>query len=55
MERIEVILLAIYLIIVAVLSICFAVMTLHLPPRPVCKTPELRPDLTIDQCRRRLW
>lgn len=55
MERLEILLLAIYLIIVAVVSVCFAVLTLHMPARPVCKTPELRPDLTIDQCRRRLW
>lgn len=55
MERVEIVLLAIYLTAVAVLSVWFAVVTLHLPPRPICKTPELRPDLTADQCRRRLW
>ena len=55
MERVEIILLAIYLAILAAVSISFAVVTLYMPPRPICKTPELRPDLTADQCRRRLW
>lgn len=54
--KLEGVFIVLYLVMVAVISVYFAVITLHMPARQHCKGAEFRPDLSPDQrewCRRR--
>lgn len=54
--KLEGVFIVLYLLMIVVISVYFAVITLRMPSRPICKGSEIRPDMTIDQrewCRRK--